>query len=225
LKTHWDVMAATDFFAVEVWTHRGLKTFYALFIIHLSSRSAHIAGVTTASNGAFIKQVARNLTDVGNGFLIGLRYLIMDRNIKYTTDFRGNLEREGVQPVRCPAQAPNCNAFAERFVRSIKEECLDHVILFGEASLRRALREYVVHFQTERNHQGVGNRLLNPPATVCSIEEPIRRRERLGGLLNYYHDRFTQTEIESILCTPTKRVQEIHMMGFAFWSGLRISRS
>ena len=87
---------------------------------------------------------------------------------------------------RTPAAlSPNCNAFAERFVRSIKEECLDCVILFGEASLRRALREYVAHYHTERTHQGVGNRLLKPPATVYSIEEPIRRRERLGGILNY----------------------------------------
>lgn len=125
LKTHWDVMVATDFFAVEVWTHRGLKTYNVLFIIHLSSRSAHIAGITTAPSGAFMNQVARNLTDAGDGFLIGLRYLIMERDTKYTTDFRGNLEREGVQPVRCPARAPNCNAFAERFVRSIKEECLN----------------------------------------------------------------------------------------------------
>lgn len=120
LKTHWDVMAATDFFAVEVWTPRGLKTYYVLFIIPLSTRSAHIAGVTTTPNGAFMKQVARNLTDMDDGFLLGIRYLIMDRDTKYTTDFREYLDREGVQPVRCPARAPNCNAFAERFVRSIK---------------------------------------------------------------------------------------------------------
>ena len=111
----------------------------------------------------------------------------MDRDTKYTTDFRVDLNREGVKPVRCPARAPNCNAFAERFVRSIKEECLDRVILFGEASLRRALREYVAHYHTERNHQGVGNRLRKPLARVSSINEPVQCRERLGGMLNYYH--------------------------------------
>ena len=137
LKAHWDVMAATDFFTVEVWTPRGLVTYYVLFIIHLSTRSVHIAGVTTAPNGAFMKQVARNLTDVSDGFLLNSRYLIMDRDTKYTEEFRDNLDREGVKPVRCPVRAPNCNAFAERFVRSIKEECLDRLILFGEASLRR----------------------------------------------------------------------------------------
>ena len=187
LKTHWDVMAATDFFAVEGWTPQGLKTFYVLFIIHLSTRSAHIAGVTTAPNGQFMKQVARNLTDVDDGFLLDSRYLIMDRDTKYTADFRGLLDRPGVKPVRCPPRAPNCNAFAERFVLSVKKECLNRVILFGEASLRRALREYVAHYHTERNHQDVENRLLKPLATVSSINEPIQRRERLGGILNYYH--------------------------------------
>ena len=187
LQAHWEVMAATDFFAVEIWTPRGLKTYYVLFIIQLSTRSVHIAGVTTAPNGAFMKQVARNLTDVGDGFLLGSAYLIMDRDTKYTTDFRRHLERDGVMPVRCPARAPNCNAFAERFVRSIKNECLDRVILFGEASLRRAIREYVAHYHTERNHQGVENRLLKPCATVSSIDEPVHRRERLGGMLNYYY--------------------------------------
>ena len=187
LKAHWDVMAATDFFTVEVWTPRGLVTYYVLFIIHLSTRSVHIAGVTTAPNGAYMKQVARNLTDVSDGFLLNSRYLIMDRDTKYTDDFRDHLDREGVKPVRCPVRAPNCNAFAERFVRSVKDECLDRMILFGEASLRRALRAYVVHYHTERNHQGVGNQLLEPLARASSINDPIYCRERLGGMLKFYY--------------------------------------
>jgi transposase InsO family protein len=160
LKVHWDAMAATDFFTVEVWTPRGLLTYYVSFVMRLKTRSVHIAGVTTAPNGTYMKQVTRNLTDMSDGFLLNSRYLIMDRDTKYTEEFRDSLDREGVKPVRCPVQAPNCNAFAERFVRSIKDECLDRMILFGEASLRRALREYVVHFRSERNHKGVGNRLL-----------------------------------------------------------------
>jgi putative transposase len=111
----------------------------------------------------------------------------MDRDTKYTQEFRDYLDREGVKPIRCPVRAPNCNAFAERFVRSIKEECMDRTILFGEASLRRALRAYVAHFRNERNHQGVGNRLLEPCATVKSTDGPIQCRERLGGMLNYYY--------------------------------------
>ena len=179
-------MAATDFFTVEVWTARGLVTYYVLFVMQLKTRSVHIAGVTTAPNGAYMKQVARNLTDVSDGFLVNSRYLIMDRDTKYTEDFRDYLDREGVKPVRCPVRAPNCNAFAERFVRSIKEECLDRMILFGEASLRRSLREYVTHFRSERNHQGLGNRLLEPIATVSISDKPIQCRERLGGMLNFY---------------------------------------
>jgi hypothetical protein len=180
-------MAATDFFTVEVWTPRGLVTYYVLFIIHLSTRSAHIAGVTTEPNGAFMKQVARNLTDVSDGFLLNKAFLLMDRDTKYTEEFRDYLDREGVKPVRCPVRAPNCNAFAERFVRSIKDECLDHMILIGEASLRRALGAYVAHYHAERNHQGVGNRLLEPLASVRLTDEPIQCRERLGGMLNYYY--------------------------------------
>jgi transposase InsO family protein len=157
-----------------------------LFIIHLSTRSVHIAGVTTAPNGAFMKQVARNLTDVSDGFLLNKAFLIMDRDTKYTDAFRDHLDREGVKPVRCPVRAPNFNAFAERFVRSIKEECLDRMILFGEAFLRRALREYVAHYHSERNHQGIGNRLLEPLATVRLTDEPIQCREHLGGMLNFH---------------------------------------
>ena len=134
-----------------------------------------------------MKQMARNPTDVSDDFLLNSRYLIMDRDTKYTEDFRDYLDREGVKPVRCPVRAPNCNAFAERFVRSIRDECLDRMILFGETSLRRALRAYVIHYHSERNHQGVGNRLMEPLATVSSINEPIQRRERLGGMLNFYY--------------------------------------
>jgi len=187
LKSHWDIMAATDFFTVDVWTVRGLMSYYVLFVMRLKTRSVYIAGVTTAPNSAYMKQVARNLTDVSDGFLVNSRYLIMDRDTKFTNDFRGHLDREGVKPVRCPVRAPNCNAFAERFVRSIKDECLDRMILFGEASLRRTLRTYVFHYHAERNHQGVGNRLLEPLAKVGSTDDPIHCRERLGGMLNFYY--------------------------------------
>jgi transposase InsO family protein len=187
LKAHWDVMAATDFFTVEVWAFRGLVTYNVLFVMRLETRFVHIAGVTTAPNSAFMKQVVRNLTDVADGFLLGSEFLIMDRDAKFTKAFRANLEREGVTPVRWPARATNCNAFAERFVRSVKSECLDRMILFGEASLRRALREYVTRYHTERNHQGVGNRLLEPLDMGAASNDPIHCRERLGGLLNFYY--------------------------------------
>jgi transposase InsO family protein len=185
LKAHWDVIAATDFFTVEVWTRRGLVTYFVLFVMRLKTRCVHIAGVTPTPNEAFMLQMVRNLTDVSDGFLLDSEFLIMDCDTKYTKVFRANLKREGIEPVRCPVRAPNCNAFAERFVRSVKEECLDRMIFFGEASLRRALREFDSHYHSERNHQGVGNRLLEPSAMSHSSNDPINCRERLGGILNF----------------------------------------
>ncbi len=186
LKAHWEVMTATDFFTVAVWTPRGLVTYYVLFFIHLATRTVHIAGITTTPDSAFMKQVARNLTDDIDGFLINKEYLIMDRDTKYTRAFRHHLEREGVTPVRCPPRAPNCNAYAERFVRSIKEECLGRMIFFGERSLRRVVNEYVEHYHAERNHQGVGNNLLFPNDLTAANDESIQCQERLGGMLKYY---------------------------------------
>ena len=180
-------MTVTDLYTVEVWTSCCLVIYYVFFIIRLSTRSAHIAGVTTAPNGTSIKQVARNLTDVDDVFHANSQHLIMDRDIKYTNEFRNDLDREGVRPIRCPVRAPNCNASAERFVRSMRYECLDRMIIFGESSLRRVLREYVAQYHSERNHQGLGNRLLEPVNSSSSAIEPVLRRERLGGMLNYYY--------------------------------------
>jgi putative transposase len=172
---------------VQIWTCRGLVTYYVLFVMHLSTRVVHIAGVTTSPNGTFMQQVARNLTDVSDGFLLNSRYLIMDRDTKYTEDFRDYLDREGVKPVRRPVRVPNCNAFAERFVRAIREECLNRMILFGERSLRHALNEYIAHYHAERNHQGLGNRLLDPTHEAGSMNDPTQHSERLGGMLNFYY--------------------------------------
>ena len=134
-----------------------------------------------------MKQVARNLTDVSDGFLVKSRCLIMDRDTKYTEEFRDSLGQAGVKAVRCPVRATNCNAFAERFVRSIKEECIDRMILFGEATLRQALTKYVAHYHAEINHQGVDSQLLELPDTSSAANEVIYHRERLGGMLNYYY--------------------------------------
>jgi transposase InsO family protein len=187
LKAHWDVIAATDLFSIEVLTLRGLVTYYVLFVIHLSTRRIVIAGATPNPNGAFMMQIARNLTDEYDGFLSSHRYLIMDRDAKFTEDFRHAIERERVSPIRCPPRAPKCNAHAERFVRSIKEECLERLILFGERSIRRALSDYSIHYLSERNHQGVDNQLLTPSNVVPFPAGPIHRRERLGGMLSFYH--------------------------------------
>ena len=180
-------MAANDFFTTEVCTARGLVTHYVLFFIHIASRTVKIAGITAHPDNHWMTQIARNLTDVDDGFLRGTRYLILDRDTKYSDAFRAVLVREGIEVIRLPPRAPNLNAFAERFVRSIKEECLSRMIFFGPASLQRAIGHYVAHYHTERNHQGLGNRLLQPAPTTALSRQLVLRRQRLGGMLNYYH--------------------------------------
>ncbi|MDH3217582.1 MAG: integrase core domain-containing protein [Candidatus Krumholzibacteria bacterium] len=188
LKSHWELLAATDFFTIEVWTMRGLVTYYVLFTIHLASRRVHVAGITTSPNSAFMIQVARQLTDEFDGALNDVRFLIMDRDKKFTNQFKALLRQEGVEPVPYPPRSPNCSPYAERFVRSIKAECLDRIIPIGVGSLRRAINEYAAHYHGERNHQGLDNRLIDPSATATpKLEGFINRRERLGGLLNYYY--------------------------------------
>ena len=170
------------------WDSTGLVTHYTLFVIELKSRRVHIAGTTPNPDEAFMAQVARNLTDAFDGFLLGHRFLICDRDTKFTRRFRKTLKGFGVRTVLTPYRSPNCSAFAERFVRSIKEECLGRMIFFGEASLLRALREYAAHYNGERPHQGVGNCVLQPkPRTLEAVPAaPVESRDRLGGLLRHY---------------------------------------
>ncbi len=184
LKAHWGQVGATDFFTTEVWTPLGLKTYYVLFVIDLKSRCVHLAGITRNPNEEFMAQVARNLTDVVDGFLRAHRFLICDRDTRFTAQFRRILGDAGVETVLTPRQAPNCNAFAERFVLSVKSECLGRVILFGESSLRRAVGEYLAHYHAERAHQGIGN---VPITTIAMGEGEVQSRERLGGTLKHYY--------------------------------------
>ena len=188
IKAHWELLAATDFFTVEVWTMRGLVTYYVLFTIHLATRRVCVAGITTSPNGAFMIQVARQLTDELYGALTDVRFLIMDRDTKFTKHFKAFLRREGIEPVTYPPRSPNCSPYAERFVRSIKTECLNRIVPIGVRSLRRAINEYVVHYHGERNHQGLDNQLISAPvADIREREGPIHRRERLGGMLSHYY--------------------------------------
>jgi putative transposase len=158
-----------------------------LFFIHLESRREYIAGITIHPNEPWMKQIARNVTMEDCGALRDCRYLLHDRDTKFTRSFRAILMSGRVEALALPARSPNLNAYAERWVRSVKGECLSKVILFGERSLRRALSDYVDHFHTERNHQGKGNVLLFPRVTDRQREGSVRCRERLGGLLRYYH--------------------------------------
>ena len=123
----------------------------------------------------------------GCGALRDCRYLLHDRDTKYSHSFRAIIASGEVEPLVLPARSPNLNAYAERWVRSVKEECLSKVVLFGESSLRRALGEYVEHYHAVRNHQGKGNILLFPRRANSHHEKPVQCRERLGGLLRYYH--------------------------------------
>ena len=132
-------------------------------------------------------QAARNLVDVDAGFLRGKHYLILDRDTKFSAEFRALLQREGIEVIRLPPRSPNLNGFAERFVRSIKEECRNRIIPLGQASLRHAIGEFMEHYHAERNHQGIGNRLIRPANVAKPADGRVRRRKPLGGMLSYYH--------------------------------------
>ena len=158
-----------------------------LFLIELSTRKVEIAGIASVANGLWMNQIGRNLTDPVEGILKGKRYLIHDRDPLFTTQFLEMLHGSGVEPVKLPARSPNLNAYAERFVRTIKESCLERLILFGEGSVRRAASEFVLHYHRERNHQGLDNQLICREASLVRQSRKAKRRERLGGLLNYYY--------------------------------------
>jgi transposase InsO family protein len=184
LKAHWDGIAAADFFTVEVWTAVGLVRYLVFFVLDLSTRRVEIAGIAPAPHGLWMSQVARNLVDEFDGFLKGKGYLIHDRDPLFTKDFRARLRGAGVESVRLPPRSPNLNAHAERFVLSIKSECLDRMVLMGEGHLRTAVANYVEHYHRERSHQGLGNRLIDARPQLDL--GPVVCQERLGGLLNHY---------------------------------------
>jgi transposase InsO family protein len=192
IRAHMEVLAGTDLFTVEVFTLKGLVTYYVLFFIQLETRRVCLAGITPYPDQQWMEQQARNVTMKDWGFLAHSRYLLHDRDGKFCPVFREVIQAGKVKPLKLPARSPNLNAFAERWVRSVKEECLSRLIFFGEHSLRRALTEYIDHFHRERNHQGKGNKLLFPaprgPVQRCR-RGTVQCKERLGGLLRYYEAR------------------------------------
>ena len=133
-----------------------------------------------------MKQIARNLTDAEDGFLNGVRYLIHDRDPLFTDAFRELLKLSGVKTVKLPAHSPDLNAYAERFVLSIRSECLDQIIPLGEHHLRQAVKEYTEHYHFERNHQGLNNELIEKPGDEPNMDGAVECHERLGGVLKYY---------------------------------------
>jgi transposase InsO family protein len=187
IRSHLDVLWATDFFSTEVWTLSGLVTFYVLFFIKLDTREVHIAGVTANPNEQWMMQVARNLTMDEWGILKPGQYLIHDRDKKFCPAYNQLLDHAGVKRLPLPPRSPNLNAIAERWVRSVKSEALSQLILFGERSLRHVLSEYLTHYHAERCHQGLGNVIPFPSRPAANDHEgPIECRERLGGMLKFY---------------------------------------
>jgi len=184
LKAHWGSIAAADFFTTEVWTWQGLLTYYTVFIIDLASRRVQILGSTPHPEALFMQQIIRTLTMAEAG-VVSVQVLICDRDRKWSRDVRRRLQDAGIRVVLIPERAPNANAYAERFVRSIKEECLDHIIPIGEPHFRHVITDFVEHYHRERNHQGLDNRLI-AGTPVTDRTGRVRCRRRLGGLLNFY---------------------------------------
>jgi transposase len=189
LTSHWTTLYACDFFAVETLGVVGCVRVMVFFVIELRTRAVHIAGLRVDPDAAWMQQVARHLLDPTDGFLRNATHLIHDRDPLFTAAWSTLLESEGVHCVPTPASSPNCNPHAERFVKSVRTECLDHFVIFGERHLRHLLREFAVHYNTERHHQGLGGRIIRPRVPPNNDNGPsgaIHRVSRLGGQLNFY---------------------------------------
>lgn len=187
LRSHAGDIAGMDFFTTEVWTPRGLVTHYTLFAIQHGSRRVHVAGTTVNPDEAFMTQVARNLTDSFDGFLRSTRHLLIDRDTKFCESFRRILEDAGVRVTTTAYLAPNMNAFAERWVKSVKTELLSRRIFFGTRSLERALADFVAHYNEDRPHQGIGNRPISGDADIRPADlHGIAVDEKQGGILKSY---------------------------------------
>ena len=165
----------------------GLISYHVFFLIDIATRKVEIAGIKADPSGAWMQQIARNLLDVEDGFLLGKRFLVLDRDPLYTAEFRTTLKHAGVKVIRLPPRSPDLNAFAERFVLTIKSECLNRVVPLGERHLRHVISEFVEHYHRERNHQGLENLLIDVAPQPANMNGRVLRRERLGGMLNYYH--------------------------------------
>ena len=184
LAAHGDVLAAADCFTVAVWTPRGLTRFTVLVLMHLASRRGQIAGISAEPDGPWVTQLMRNAPDAEDGCLRHIRVLIHDRDPLFRPAGRDTLPPADVTPIRRPARAPNLNAYMARFGRTIKDSCLKRLVLIGEGSRRRAVREFVAHDHHERNHQGLDHRLILPLSTAPPPRGRGPCRQRLGGMLH-----------------------------------------
>ncbi len=184
LRAQAQGMLACDFFTVETaW----LRTLYVLFFIEHGSRRVRLAGVTANPDGVWMRQQARNLTVEER--LHDVRFLLHDRDAKFSGPFDEIVRGEGVRVIKTPVRAPQANAIAERWVRSVRNECLDHVLVFGRRHLEQILRHYVTHYNAERPHRSVD--LAPPVASRAARGSPpsssVLRRDVLGGLIHEYY--------------------------------------
>ena len=167
----------------------GLVTFYVLAVMHLKTRRVHMARITPSPNATWMKQACRNLTDCEDGFLKDASHLIVDRDTSFIAMRKFLEQNTETEVILMPPKSPNLNAYMERWFRSLKSECLDRMIVFGRKSLEKAVEEYVEHYHIELNHQGLGNEFIEPDHHAGSVVGRIPCRERLGGMLKYYHRR------------------------------------
>ncbi|MFC1611645.1 integrase core domain-containing protein [Myxococcota bacterium] len=188
MRSHRDSLYACDFFSVETLGLFGPVRQMVFFVIEVRTRVVEIVGIRVDPDGEWMKQMARNLIDCFDGFLVNAKYLIHDRDPLFTEAFRALLRSSGIEPIKLPARSSDLNPHAERFVKSIKYECLNHFVFFGERHLRYVIKEYMAHYLEERFHQGLDGQLIRSKnADDGGVEGSIRCRQRLGGLLNYYH--------------------------------------
>ena len=186
IKSHWESLAACDFFSVDVWGFKGLTRYLVFFVIEIATRKVEIVGIHADPCETQMMQYARNLTDAQDGFIKDKRVLIHDRDPLYTNKFRQTLRAAGVRALKLPKMAPNLNPYSERYVLSIQSECLDKMILFGEKHLRYVIEQYNEHYLRERPHRVLGRRIIEPE-TPMPTEGEVLCRERLGGLLKTYY--------------------------------------
>lgn len=188
LKRHAKTIWACDFVSRKVLTRFGVADCFVLFFIHLESRRVHLGGVTTCPNRDWLTQQARNVCIFFNEQETKPEYLLHDRDGKFNEHFCEILRSEGIEPKKLPAHSPNCNAFAERWVQSFSNECLNHFVIFGEGHMRHLAQSYVDYYNSLRPHQSKGNHPLGTPADFKpSVTGAIKCQEFLGGLLKHYY--------------------------------------
>jgi putative transposase len=183
LSQHQQQLLACDFFTVETLT---LQTLYGLFFIEIGTRRIHLAGCTIHPTAAWVTQQARQLVWKLQKEGKGMRFLLHDRDAKFSTSFDTVFAAEDIEVILTPYRAPNANAYAERWIRSMREECLDHLLIFNERHLDHVLREYSQYYNHARPHQGIGQEIPES-AKDHPGEGPVQRRDVLGGLIHDYY--------------------------------------